>query len=377
MSIPTRLLLAFLLSTLLLMSSCSSRQAFAQQDDRSLTELAVTYGQARPAGATPSSEKAGETPPTSPVTDTADSEEAYKSQMANYLLQKNYDALEEAAHQARTNKTRFKGGAWKLYDFYDAITEPQAGDQAPSETWDFHLERVKAWELARPDSATAHIALAETYVKYAGQARGAGYANTVSEPGWKLYGERVALAASTLTEAANLRDKCPYWFEVMQQVALAQGWDKSQARKLLDAAVAFEPTYYHYCREHANFLLPKWYGDPGEAEAFAEEVSNKVGGEQGKFLYFEIASLVTCQCDSNDTNMEYLSWPKIKEGYAALGQLYGISSLKMNRFAHMAVEAHDKDTAQQAFSAIGDDWDYSVWRSGQNFDNARNWARSQ
>jgi hypothetical protein len=61
----------------------------------------------------------------------------------------------------------------------------------------------------------------------------------------------------------------------------------------------------------------------------------------------------------------------------ALGQLYGISSLKMNRFAHMAVEAHDKDRAQQAFAAIGDDWDHSVWRSGQNFDNARNWARSQ
>ncbi len=81
----------------------------------------------------------------------------------------------------------------------------------------------------------------------------------------------------------------------MQQLAIAQGWNRSQARQLLDQAVAFEPDYYHYYREHANYLLPKWYGEPGEAEAFAEEASNKVGGQEGKFVYFEIASLIMCQ----------------------------------------------------------------------------------
>jgi hypothetical protein len=54
-------------------------------------------------------------------------------------------------------------------------------------------------------------------------------------------------------------------------VALSEGWDKAQAKELLDAAVAFEPTYYNVYREYLNFLLPKWYGEPGEAEAFAEQ----------------------------------------------------------------------------------------------------------
>jgi hypothetical protein len=56
-----------------------------------------------------------------------------------------------------------------------------------------------------------------------------------------------------------------------------------------------------------------------------------------------------------------MSWPKIKEGYAALGHLYGLSSLKMNRFAYMASAAGDKLAAQAAFAMIGNDWDHQIW----------------
>jgi hypothetical protein len=105
---------------------------------------------------------------------------------------------------------------------------------------------------ARPESATAQIAFASTYENYADKARGSGYANTVSEDGWKLYAQRNALAASTLAEAAKLKEKCPYWYEAVQDLALAQGGNKSQAKKLLENAAAFEPTYYHYYREYAR-----------------------------------------------------------------------------------------------------------------------------
>jgi hypothetical protein len=162
----------------------------------------------------------------------------------------------------------------------------------------------------------------------------------------------------------------------MQLVALNQGWSKAQARDLLDQAVAFEPGYYHFYREYAYYLLPKWYGHPGDAEAFAEEISQKVGGDEGNFLYFEIATQLTCQCDSTDSDMEHLSWPKIKEGYGALRRLYGLSSLKINRYAHMAVEAEDKTAAKEAFDMIGDDWNHQVWHSSAKFANAKQWASS-
>lgn len=376
MSIWRRIALGSVLGSLFLTTCCARQQAFTPQDAGTLVAIVAAYGQGSQTGGQAPVKPVAEKPATT-SDEAADSETEFKSDVVLDLVQKNYDALDQTAREARASKSRFKGGVWKLYSFYDALSKPTPDAQATDDDWEYHIGRLKAWETARPESAAARIARAETYINYADKARGTGYANTVSENGWKLDRERIAVAASILADAAKLKEKCPYWYETMQQVALAQGWDKAQARKLFDQAIAFEPTYYHYYREYTNFLLPKWYGEPGEAEAFAEEISNQVGGQEGKFVYFELASLITCQCDSDDSHMENLSWPKIKEGYAALGQLYGYSNLKMNRFAHMAVAAHDQAVAEQTFAAIGSDWDHTVWRSSRDFDNARIWAGGQ
>ena len=185
--------------------------------------------------------------------------------------------------------------------------------------------------------------------------------------------ERVEIARRTLVEAASLTAKCPHWYAAMQLVALAQGWDKAKARALLERAVAFEPGYYHFYREYANYLLPRWFGEDGEAEAFAEEVSNGVGGKEGAFLYFEIATVLNCLCKGED-HLTTMSWPQIKKGYAALEELYGTSNPKRNRFAMMATKAPDKPAAQLMFAQIGNDWDAGTWYKRSAFENAKAWA---
>jgi hypothetical protein len=164
------------------------------------------------------------------------------------------------------------------------------------------------------------------------------------------------------------------WFESMQNVALHGGLSRDDARQLFESAVAFEPDYYHYYREYANYLLPKWYGHPGEVETFATEIADRVKGKQGDFLYFEISSQLTCQCDSTDSDMENLSWPRIKSGYAAMVEMYGTSKTKANRYAHMAVEADDKPEARAAFEVVGDKWDVFTWHTQARFEQAKAWA---
>lgn len=363
------------LSLCLLAASCMQGQTAARPpvDSAALMQAVRAYGQN--AHAKEAAEVPQDAHDSSNSTNSGRANEGeYQTAIAADLVEKNFDELERSAHEVRTEKSRFSGGVWMLYGFYTALSSPIMGEQATDEDWKFHIATLKQWELAKPESVTARVALAETYINYADHARGQGYANTVSDTGWKLHAERNALAASTLVEAAQLKEKCPFWYEVMQHVALGQGWDKSSARELFEQAVAFEPGYYHFYREYTYYLLPKWYGRPGEAEAFAAEVSKRVSGPEGRFIYFEIASLITCQCDSNESHMEKLSWPTIKEGYAALGQLYGLSTLKTNRFAHMAYEAGDQTAAREAFATIGDDWDHQVWRSSANFESAKVWA---
>jgi Domain of unknown function (DUF4034) len=356
--------------------SCGRQQTVARVDSRTLVEIVRGYGQNKQTSGIVSAAALVASPSAS-SSDAEETQGEYKSQIAAYLVERNFIQLEKAAKEARSGKGRFAGGVWKLFVIYEALSTPIVGERANDSDWNVHLTALREWASAQPESVTARVALAETYVNFADKARGSGYANTVSDDGWKLYKERVEIAASILAEASRLKEKCPYWYEAMQHVALTQGWEKSQARQLFEQAVAFEPGYYHYYREYGNFLLPKWYGAPGETEAFAKEVSIRVGGQEGKFLYFEIASLLACQCDSSEAALAEMSWPQIKEGYTALEQLYGLSNLKMNRFAYMAFVAGDKRAAQAAFAMIGNDWDHQIWRSSAKYESTRAWAASQ
>ena len=362
------------LSLCLAASACRRTQASAHLDSHALLQIARDYNLASHAIQTTTA-PFGARPKSTPGN--LQTEQEYESPIKQYFSQENFDQLEKAATEAREGKGRILGGVWKLFAFYDAVDTTFIREHSDESDWKMNLDSLKRWVGAKPDSAAARISLAQAYVGYAWQARGGGYADSVSEEGWELYGERIALAAATLAEAARLKQKCPYWFEVMQNVALAQGWDKSQARELMELAVASEPHFYHFYREYAYFLQPKWYGDKGEAEAFAKEISDRVGGQEGDFLYFEIASLVACQCDSEKTALQNMSWPRIKQGYAALEQLYGVSSMKRNRFASMAFKVDDKPAAQAAFIEMGNDWEKKVWLSSEKFESAKAWARSE
>jgi hypothetical protein len=295
----------------------------------------------------------------------------YAGQMTELLNRQDFDGLEHAADIARSNKSRFPGGPWKLYVFYDAISKPSGGRQASDADWTAELALLKQWISGKPQSSTARIALAQAYLGYGSKARGNGYADTVTDEGWQSYGGRTALALSTLKEAAALPDKCPYWYEAMIQVAVAQGWSKSRTKALVDESISFEPGFYHVYREYANYLQPKWHGTEGEAEAFADSISQQIGGEEGDFVYFEIATVLNCTPCGNAGSPANLSWPKIKEGYAALEHLYGTSNLKMNRFAFLAAKFGDKSAAKEVFARIGDNWDLSVWTSRERFEAAK------
>ncbi|HLK03561.1 MAG TPA: hypothetical protein VKT53_03900 [Candidatus Acidoferrum sp.] len=329
------------------------------------------YGKSQPAAASTHAEASSFA---SSPDDPYSTDDGYKAHISVLFLQHDFSQLEKEIHLARSSKVRLQGGIWKLNMFYDGVTEASSGASSGTLDWDGHFDNIKKWIAAYPQSSAARIALAESYINYAWAARGHGYADTVSASGWGSFEDRISLAESTLVDAARLPEKCPYWYEVMQQVALAQGWDRPQARALFDEATAFEPTYYHYYREYANFLQTKWYGEEGETQAFAEEVAKRVANPEGSILYFEIASMLVCPCDEEHNQMDTMSWPKIKEGYATLKNSYGTSSLKSSRFAYMSVVAGDKESARATFAQLGEQPDLKVWIAPRYFQKAKDWA---
>jgi hypothetical protein len=279
-----------------------------------------------------------------------------------------FDDLDRIAAKVRSGKERFRGGAWKLFVFYDTIEGP-GSLTSTDEVWDAHIERLRRWIAAKPDSITPRVALAKSYLKFAWKARGNGYGDTVTKPEWEVFKQRVQQARDTLEQAESLPQKDPQWFRDMQTVALAQGWDQKQEDDLLQQASSYEPGYFYFYNAHADYLLPKWYGKRGDAEAFAQATADRIGGPEGDFIYLRIAYDANC-CKSKQ-QMPGLSWGRVKQGFAAQEQLYGVTNRQLNAMAFMAVRQGDRNFAQEIFSRIGDNWDEAVWHSKQKFNESK------
>lgn len=174
----------------------------------------------------------------------------YEAVIQRLLSEQKFAELDCLADAARVSKARFASGAWKLHVFYGAINAPQG--HATEDDWTTHLENLNRWVSAKPESITARVAFADAYTAYAWNARGNQTSDTVTQSGWKLFDQRIEKAKETLEEASKLKTKCPHWYSVMQTVALAEGWSLTRTTALLDEALAFEPDYQYYYRDHAH-----------------------------------------------------------------------------------------------------------------------------
>ncbi len=294
------------------------------------------------------------------------------STISHMLQQEKFKELDCLADHARTGKERLPGGMWKIKQVYAGLYEPvQYPMHATQEDWAALLKKLRRWVTVRPQSVTARVALASAYIAYAGDARGNGFADTVTENGWKLFGERVAEARRILAHASSLRSKCPEWYLQMLLVAEDQDWDAAKKRALFEEANKFEPGYYYYDRVYASHLLPKWGGELGDTEKFAQEIADRTGGDQADILYFEIASAnyVICGCDGDP----HLSWDRIERGFEASEKQYGVSMQNLNRIAFLASDYGESDpiVAEKVFNRIGEQWDEETWRTKDDFANAK------
>ena len=173
-----------------------------------------------------------------------ETDQMYRAHIATQLAQDDFAQPEKTAQQNRIEKGRLLGGIWKILSFYDGTGTPVSDGQPTDEDYNQQITKLKKWNAAYPDSATARISLGNLYLNFASFARGTGLADTVSDAQWNLFNTRVAEAKALFLEAAKLKDKDPFWYQAMLIVALYEGWSKEQAHELFEQASAFKPGFF-------------------------------------------------------------------------------------------------------------------------------------
>jgi hypothetical protein len=286
-------------------------------------------------------------PKTKPQPKSLSSDEVNAYQQAVRLRFEHNDFawIDAEAKDLRVKKERLPGGYFKLRALYKALEAPLGNDEATDNEWQAHIARLESWIRQNSRSVTAKVGLGHAWKNFAWHARGNGYSETVSAAANRVFADRLAAASKVLEEASSLDERCPEWYVATLWVGIGQGWERSAFDRVFYAGVELEPNYYYLYAAKATYLLPRWYGEEGESEQFAEDLTFMNTHQQAR--------------------------PKLLEGFQAIEKLYGTSPQRLNQACQFAIGSEDHQMVADLFSRVGDNYDPEVWRSRKNFEMFR------
>jgi len=254
------------------------------------------------------------------------------------------------------------------------------------------LKMLQRWHEAHPGSVTPRIVLADAHTEYAWEARGHGWASTVTEEGWKGFREHLTKAWEILREAEKLETKDPQLYSIMVLTGMGLSKDRpgalasllsdvtglkltrNEIAEAFEKGVQVEPAYYHTYFRRAISLLPRWGGGPGEVELFAARAVELTRDLEGEALYAVVAyHVLDFVGTATYCHRFHFSWPRIKQGHIDLLKRFPESTYRLNAFCLFASIYKDRETARELFDKIGDNWYRSVWSRGA-FERWKEWA---
>ena len=319
-----------------------------------------------------------------------DNGEINEGEIARLLESEQFDTLESIASELRAKKSRFPSGVWQLKAFYAYLMDGSEGINFKKK--EQFLEMLQRWHEAHPGSVTPRILLADAHTEYAWEARGHGWASTVTEDGWKGFREHLTKAWEILREAEKLETKDPQLYSIMVLTGMGLSKDRPDAlasflsdvtglnltrneiAEAFEKGTQVEPAYYHTYYRRAISLLPRWGGGPGEVERFAARAVELTRDIEGEALYPVVAyHVLDFVGTATYCHRFHFSWPRIKQGHIDLLKRFPESAYRLNAFCLFASIYKDRETARELFEKIGDNWYRSVWSRGA-FERWKEWA---
>jgi hypothetical protein len=197
-----------------------------------------------------------------------------------------FDDLSARFAQARKDKKTLPTARKELTALYGvAVSTPYRGHTEVSD----RIKVLEEWAAAKPDDPTPHIILAQLYMAWGWEARGSGFAYTVGEDGFRLFKERLGKALEHARAAEKLQPEDPELYTTLVDLGKGLGAERKHVDRWVETGRKIDPNYFPLYQATAEYLLPRWHGEVGDIEKFAEEMAEKIGGDDGLEAYFRIA----------------------------------------------------------------------------------------
>ena len=316
-----------------------------------------------------------------------------------WLMKKNdFKSLEAMAARYRAQARPTAGWQSPLGSFYGALAAPC--DDATKETEAEFLDNIAAWRKAAPKSVTPLLALALGYRNLAWRERGGGWANTVTDDGWKGFHSYLGKSWAALDEARTIDPKEPEYLELVYDQSFDDPKAETSASPLsfvpivqiarlllghgdpLEAlfkqSVDMYPLYLPLYGARVRTLMPRWGGSEQAMVKFAESSAESTRALAGDGLYTHVAfSTYTYEGEDNFLSDYKFAWDRIRQGMDDIETRFSANQVIRNFCCRLACLQKDQATAAKLFRKIGGHWNENYFASEYEFDRWRQWAYGQ
>ena len=284
------------------------------------------------------------------------------------LQNKRYDALEEHFLSLLRGRNKDKEGFSQLSLAYGRLC-----DRRNIDSYVRRITQLKEWLTHYHSSHFANACLGMAYKSYAWYARGGGYANTVSEEGWRLFKERLLTAKEYLEKAYSLDQSDPNVPAGLVTVALGLCLERNEMEKQFQRAILADSSDHQAYYNKLLYLMPKWHGSKEEMFLFARESVRKAPPKSRIPMVLPAAHWE--MYDGSGTRASYFRnsnvWKEMKEAYQTVTKSFPEAKRTHNWFARTAYMAGDYPVARKEVEMIGDDWDRTVWGNKNAFEEIK------
>ena len=223
-----------------------------------------------------------------------------------------------------------------------------------------------------------HLLTGERSIHSAWDARGSGVAATVTEEGWRLFGEWLQEAEQAFEAAWAADQNCVTAPLKMLTVCKGLSHDRDTMERWFRRAMEIDGDSLEACDYKLDYLLPKWHGGVEEAVSFARQCRD-TGNWHGS-LPLALSHAHRWLASDSGSKQEYFAQPAVRADvesvYRPLLKRFPDAQCARTNFFLLAVEGHWADIAREHLPAMIDDPWKPAFRNGPDHGACIHWAET-
>lgn len=299
-----------------------------------------------------------------------EAEKQYTARVLELYDNEDFAAIEAWIDEAAKDTVPLTNGKQKFVALFDALAYPSSPHLQKPQA---RVELCTRWLKAFPRSSTAAAIRIRSQLNYAWEARGSGYASSISDEGYKLFIERLTPIAGWTEEAEQGEINNPLYCDSAIDFAKSIGQPKVRVDQLVEIAAKVPIWTYRPYLAATEYYLPRWYGGPGDMERFALRVYELTKNRLGAEAYTQIVVQVSRYHGSTTFQDFQFSWPLIQQGFCDAAARVPNRGADAVQYGWLARYADRRQEAKVLFDYLGDAG-ADFWRSDL-YQQLRAWAQ--